>query len=127
MARASKRDAAPITSQDMPQVETASDTADSDASGSDTRVWARRKSARMFEILEAIAENGDAPAPSRVSAAQTIIEHGHGKNPAAVIEPGSSSPGPADHKPDLAGLRDRVAAETPVPSSGMNGATHPGQ
>jgi hypothetical protein len=78
--------------------------------GEDSRAWARRKSTRMFKILESIAEDGKNPAPSRVSAAQTIIEHGHGKASAQPVEPGSSGPDAAQHKPDLASLRDRAIA-----------------
>jgi hypothetical protein len=90
-----------------------------EAAESSTREWARVKSVRMLEILEAIAEDPNAPTPSRVSAANTIVEHGYGRPAAAgTIEATGRGPSPADHKPDLASIRERAQMGIE-----MNGAT----
>jgi hypothetical protein len=91
----------------VPPVPDVADAAE--AAESSTREWARVKSVRMLEILEAIAEDPNAPMPSRVSAANTIVEHGYGRPAAAgTIEAPNRGPSPAEHKPDLAGLRARA-------------------
>jgi hypothetical protein len=82
--------------------------AEDDEAAKSIREWARLKSARMFELLEAIAEDSNAPTPSRVAAAQTIIEHGHGKATTQVTETTGRGPSPAEHTPDLASLRERA-------------------
>jgi hypothetical protein len=80
-----------------------------EAAESSTREWARVKSVRMLEILEAIAEDPNAPTPSRVSAANTIVEHGYGRPAAAgAVETTHRGPDAADHKPDLASIRERA-------------------
>jgi hypothetical protein len=94
--------------------------ADDDEAAKSIREWARLKSARMFELLESIAEDSNAPTPSRVAAAQTIIEHGHGKAAAAQVVDQGRGPGPAEHKPDLASLRERAQIGT---EPKLNGST----
>jgi hypothetical protein len=74
----------------------------------DLRELARRKCAKMLDVLVEIAEDKKRPPAARVTAANSVIDRGYGKPPQSLADPDGN---PISWMDFLLGARSRALAD----------------